>query len=56
MKIQSVEIELTKDWQSHKKGEVLTRSRDIANIHMHQLKNAKLYVKKKAKKKGEKSK
>ena len=45
MKAKNVEIELTKDWQTLKNGDVVVRSRDIANIHINQLKNAKLYVK-----------
>lgn len=46
MKVKNVEIELTEDWQGLKKGDVITRSRDIARIHIANLKNAKYYVKK----------
>lgn len=42
----NVIIELTEDWHTFKKGDVLTRSRDIASLHINQLKNAKIYVKK----------
>lgn len=41
----NVEIELTEDWLTFKKGEVLTRSRDIASLHINDLKNAKPHVK-----------
>ena len=54
MKVKNVEIELTEDWQTFKKGDVLNRSRDIAYIHINQLKNAKLYVKKLKTKKKDK--
>lgn len=40
-----VKIELTEDWQGLKEGDVLTRSRDIASLHINHLKNAKPYVK-----------
>ncbi len=50
MKSNNVEIELTEDWLTFKKGDVIERSRDIARLHIHQLKNAKLYVKKVVKK------
>lgn len=40
-----VKIELTEDWLDFKKGDVIERSRDIARIHTHDLKNAKPYVK-----------
>jgi hypothetical protein len=42
-----VKLELTKDWLHLKKGDVIERSKDIAMIHTHKLKNAKLYVPKK---------
>ena len=45
MKGKNVEIELTEDWLTFKKGDVIVRSRDISSIHINQLKNAKLYVK-----------
>mgnify|MGYP000383257494 CR=1 FL=1 len=54
MKVKNVEIELTEDWHTFKKGDVLNRSRDIANIHISELKNAKIYVKKVIKKKSKK--
>lgn len=50
MKNQAIELELTEDYMHFKKGDVITRSRDIAEIHLSQLKNAKLYVKTKKKK------
>ncbi|MGB0896888.1 MAG: hypothetical protein ACPGRW_06170 [Flavobacteriaceae bacterium] len=40
-----VKIEFTKDWLTFKKGDTVERSKDIANLHIKQLKNAKLYVK-----------
>ena len=56
MKVKNVEIELTEDWLTFKKGEVLLRSRDIANMHCNELKNAKPYVKQTTKAKSKKSK
>lgn len=50
MKVKKVEIELTKDWNDLSKGDVITCSRDIANIHISELNQAKPYIKKKAKK------
>ena len=50
MKVKSVKIELTEDYLNFKKGDVLERSRDIASIHINQLKNAKPFVKKATKK------
>ncbi len=52
MKVKTVRIELTKDWEGFKKGDVLERSRDIANLHINVLKNAKLFVKAKKSKKS----
>ena len=50
-----VKIVLTKDWNGFKKNDVLERSRDIANIHIKKLKNAKIYVKPKKKTTKDKS-
>lgn len=40
-----IKIELTKEFNGMKKGEVIERSKDIAMLHINSLKNAKLYVK-----------
>lgn len=45
-----VKLELTKDFLDFKKGDVIERSADIAHIHIHKLKNAKVYKPKKRKK------
>lgn len=45
-----VKLELKEDWLHFKKGDVIERSRDIADIHIKKLKNAKLYVPRKRKK------
>lgn len=44
-----VKLELTEDWLHLKKGDVIERSKDVARIHTHQLKNAKPYQPKKSK-------
>lgn len=47
-----IKIELTEDFGGLKKGDVIERSKSIANIHINKLENAKLYVpKNKVKKK-----
>ena len=48
-----VKLELTEDFLHLKKGDVIERSQSIASIHIHYLKNAKVY-KPRRKKKTEK--
>jgi len=45
-----VKLELTKDFLHYKKGDVIERSKDVAYIHTHKLKNAKVFVPKRKKK------
>lgn len=40
-----VKLELTEDWLHFKKGDVIERSKDIARLHTHVLKNAKVWTK-----------
>lgn len=42
-----IKIELTEDWLHLKKGDVIERSKNIAYLHLNELKNAKPYEPKK---------
>lgn len=46
-----VKLELTEDFLHLKKGDVIERSQDVARMHTHVMKNAKVWKPKKVTKK-----